>query len=124
MSRRIAAFRINDPHGKLRWLDLTSPETFFQFRSLFRNELTELGVSDFDISAATHEARSLSQAIGQWTRDQGYQGIRYVTRHAPSLSCWAVFEGVEWDVIENGRPIAPGDADLQIVARDWNLSLP
>jgi len=123
-TRRIAEFRIVDPDGKLRWLDLTSPETFFQFRSLFKTELTWIGLSDFDISAATNEDRSLSQAIGQWTRTQGYQGFRYVTRRAPSLSCWAVFEGIAWDVINSGSPITSGDADLQNVAHDWNLALP
>lgn len=123
-SRRLGEFRIVDPEGKLRWLDLTSPETFFPFRSLFNRELAAIGLNDFDISAATNEDRSLSQAIGQWTRTQGYQGIRYVTRHAPSLFCWAVFEGAMWDVINAGSPITSGDADLRIVAHDWNLTLP
>ncbi len=78
-NRRLGEFRIVDPEGKLRWLDLTSPETFFQFRSLFNRELAAIGLNDFDVSAATNEVRSLSQAIGLWTNSRGYQGIRYVT---------------------------------------------
>jgi hypothetical protein len=60
--RRIAAFRLQDPDGLGRWLDLASPETYSEFRLTFRRELAAVGLADFDVSAATTDKRLLTQA--------------------------------------------------------------
>lgn len=103
--RRIAAFRLLDPDGHGRWLDLASPVTYAEFRQTFRRELAETGLTDFDVSAAASDMRFLTQAIGLWTDQQGYSGIRYVTRHAPSLHCWAAFGSVQLETLDAGAEI-------------------
>lgn len=123
-SRRIAAFRLQDPDGRGRWLDLTSPETYFEFRTAFSQELTFLGFADFDVSAATSEKRLLTQAISLWAYQQGFSGIRYITRHAPSRHCWAIFEGARFEILDAGSDIRSSDDDPQLVASQWNLPLP
>lgn len=123
-SRRIAAFRMLDPAESGRWLDLTSPSTYAEFRRTFNRELKAAGLVDFDVSAATSERRILTQAIGGWAYERGYQGIRYVTRHAPHLYCWAIFAGDEYEIVESPAPIAPDDHDFQAVVRQWGLRLP
>lgn len=123
-SRRIAAFRLQDPVGERRWLDLTSPHTFFEFRTIFSDELNLLGFTDFDVSAATSEKRLLTQAISLWAYQQSYLGIRYITRHAPSLNCWAIFEGAPFEIRDAGSRITSSDEDLRAVASEWHLQLP
>lgn len=123
-SRRIAALRLQDPVGERLWLDLTSPQTFFEFRTVFSDVLSLLGFADFDVSAATSEKRLLTQAISLWAYQQGYLGIRYITRHAPSLHCWAIFEEAPFEIVDAGSRITSSDHDLQAVASEWNLLLP
>jgi hypothetical protein len=122
-SRRIAAFTVVDPARRLRWLDLRSPATFADFRSRFSAELNALGYQDFDLMAATIDRRTLTQAVALWTYENRYSGIRYATRHTPDLSCWAIFEGVSIDEIDN-LPVAFNDADLVAVAAAWPIALP
>lgn len=59
-SRLIAGFRINDPKGERRWLDLRSPETYADFRERFRVVLAEYGYRDFDLAAAASDQRRLT----------------------------------------------------------------
>jgi hypothetical protein len=122
--RRIATLRFEEPIQRFNWLDLASPETYFEFRTTFSEQLHRLGFTDFDVSAATSDRRELTQSIGQWAHERGYAGIRYVTRHAPLHFCWAVFDSTAYLTIDAGRELAPSDADLQVVARQWNLNLP
>jgi hypothetical protein len=122
--RRIAALQIEGSDRQLRWLDLAAPETYFEFRITFSEQLRQAGFSDFDVSAATSERRELTQAIGQWAHERGYAGIRYVTRHAPLLQCWAVFENTAYSPIGPALPIEFDDADLQAVAHARKLRIP
>ena len=101
-----------------------SYETFFELRTIFRNELNHSGLTDFDVSVATSEKRILTRAIGGWAYEAGYQGIRYLTRHAPELHCWAVFEGASFEIVDKGSAITLADEDLLVVAKQWNLPLP
>ncbi|HEV2106986.1 MAG TPA: hypothetical protein VGR16_01840 [Thermomicrobiales bacterium] len=122
-SRLIAGFRINDPKGERRWLDLRSPETYADFRERFRVVLAEYGYRDFDLAAAASDQRRLTQQIGRWAHEQGYSGIHDCTRHTPKLSCWAIFDGIDLiDVKET--PVSTDDEDLRAVARAWDLALP
>lgn len=125
-NRRLAKFRLHDPEGRWRWLDLRSPATFAEFRRRFAVQLEAFGYRDFDLAAAVSDERGLTQPIGLWAFRRGYYGIRYPTRHDPGLSCWAVFSVVdEVDIvdIENG-PLALDDEDLRAVANAWVLQLP
>ena len=122
-SRRIAAFSVVDPDRRLRWLDLRSPVTFADFRHRFQAELEAAGHLDFDLIAAATDRRLLTQAIARWCHLNGYSGIRYATRHTPDLSCWAIFDGVRIDEL-NDRPVSPDDPDLIAVAEAWGIELP
>lgn len=121
--RRVCKFRIRDPEQRLRWLDLRSPATYADFRVRFESHLRNFGFSDFDLAAATSESRGFTRPIGGWAFEQGYQGIRYATRHTPDLDCWAIFSGIDLD-IEEDRPIAIDDVDLRRVATAWSIPLP
>lgn len=123
-SRRIGSFKLHDPEHGARWLDLMAPETLFFIRTNFSGLLQELGYTDFDIGIAMARDRALTQHIGSWAHAEGYSGIRYRTRHAPELSCWAIFENALIEVHDTGSPISQHDQDLITVARTWNLPLP
>jgi len=120
-SRRIATFVVIDEDGIGRWLDLTAPQSYAEFRNVFSVELDHAGLSDFDVSAATSDKRVLTQAIAVWAFERGYWGIRYVTRHAPHLYCWAIFESVTLKTVEPPSPILAIDDDFQAVAQQWGL---
>jgi hypothetical protein len=122
--RRIAALRFENPVQHFNWLDLASPETYFEFRTTFSEQLHRLGFTDFDVSAATSDRRALTQPIGQWAHEHGYAGIRYITRHAPLHFCWAVFDSTTYETVDARRELALDDTDLRIVARQWRLDLP
>lgn len=122
--RLIGCFELVDVDRSRTWLDLTSAAAFTDFRIRFRELLEFHGFHDFDLSAATTDRRSLTTAIGRWAFQPGYRGIQYVTRHTPALSCWAIFEGVAFQVIDAGSEIAFDDPDLIAVAADLNLVLP
>lgn len=122
-SRVFSEFRIHDPNGQRRWLDLRSPETFADFRVRFQEALTAHGYHDFDLAAATSDKRRLTQRYGRWAYEQGYAGIRYCTRHTPDLSCWAIFDGIELIEIRES-PLRTEDPDLRAVANAWNMALP
>lgn len=78
------------------------------------------------LSTATTENRDFTREIGLWAYQEGYSGIKYVTRHTPSLSCWAVFSGSEFVpvAVKPSAEIAPNDPDLIAVANEFGLALP
>lgn len=124
--RRIARFRLHDPDGRWRWLDMGSPATFADFQVRFGAQLEAFGYRGFDLAAAASDERGLTQPIALWAYQRGYHGIKYPTRHAPGLSCWAifsVFEGVDVVALDES-PVALDDEDLRAVAAAWALPLP
>lgn len=125
-SRRIGSLLLTDLTRVQKWLDFTRPETFTNFRIRFRRLILQHGFSDFDLSAATTENRDFTREIGLWAYQEGYSGITYVTRHTPSLSCWAVFSGSEFVPVDvnPAAEIAPNDPDLMAVANEFGLALP
>lgn len=123
-SHRIGSFTLHDPGHTGRWLDLMASETLFFIRTNFSELLQELGYVDFDIGVAMTNDRALTRQIGNWAHAEGYSGITYGTRHAPGLSCWAIFENALIEVHDPASPISEHDQDLIAVARTWNLSWP
>lgn len=122
-SRVVSEFRIRDPDGNRRWLDLRSAETFVDFGVRFREVLIAHGHQDFDLAVATSNIRELTQQYSRWAYEQGYAGIRYCTRHTPDLRRWAIFDGIELIDIRD-TPLRIDDPDLRAVAHAWNIALP
>lgn len=124
--RRIARFRLHDPDHRWRWLDLGSPATFAEFRIAFAPHLEAFGLRDFDLAAAVSDERALTQPIALWAFRRGYHGIKYPTRHDPSLSCWAIFGvfGAAEIVDVEQRPVSATVDDLRAIADAWGLALP
>jgi hypothetical protein len=108
-----------------RWLDVRSPETQEHVRRKLAREIAVLGLGERfvlgDLIARDHQ---LTRIIAGWAIDEGFDGIAYASCHDPSLTCWAVFEGVEVIPIGTPMPITPSDPDLAAVAQLWNLKLP
>lgn len=123
-SRRITAFKLYDPDRTAIWPDLMAPETLFFIRSNFADLLQELGYTDFDIGIAMANDRQLTRHLGDWAHSEGYGGIRYGTRHAPGLNCWAIFESTLIEVHDPGSLISEHDEDLLAVAHTWRLPVP
>lgn len=123
-SRLIASLSIDDPSGRMQWLDLQAPQTHVDFRSRFRSELNECRLRTFDASAAMSECLLLSQSIGRWAYDEGLNGIVYRTRHDVDRECWAVFDRTPIVTIDPGRKITMRDPDFMAVVRAWSLPLP
>jgi hypothetical protein len=90
--RQIASFLLVDMDPPSTWLDLRRPESHQLLRYELAALLVGLDVQDFDISIATSSERRLTQPIGNWAFEQGYQGIIYCTRFDPRLACYAIVE--------------------------------
>lgn len=120
----IGTLKLDESAGPQKWLDLTSPVTYYDFDELFANLLLARGITQFDLSTATSSDRLLTQAIGRWAFRNGYHGIEYLSRHGAGLTCWAIFEGTPFVVHDAGVPIDLVDPDLLEVARAWNITLP
>jgi hypothetical protein len=125
-TRRIASFRLEDLDPPARWLDVRAPETHQVLRRELASVLVGLAFTDFDISTATSSERRLTQPIGAWAYDRGYQGIVYSSRIDPNLTCIAIFErdpGVRPTAVAR-RPLGLDDPDLRAVAEMFGLRLP
>ena len=125
-TRRIARFSLLDSTGRHRWLDLRAPATHQVLRRELADVLVGLNATDFDVSAATSSARPLTQRIGVWAYDRGYQGIVSCSRFDPGLTCWAIFEragGVRIVSIDI-QPLVRDDPDLIRAADLFELAIP
>lgn len=122
--RRLGSFRIDEAKARSRWLDLTAPATYHELNHELRPWLSACQFDDFDASAAMSDQRVLTREIGRWAYRNGYSGILYATRHAPRLTCWAVFNQTRIRVRDRGSIIANDDEDLLRVAAAWELRLP
>lgn len=114
-NRRLALFRILDPNQRGRWLDLRTPETFQYLRRRFASLLAGRRFTDFDVATATTGDLVVTQAIAEWAYIEGYQGIAYLSRLDPALTCWAMFErpGLLPIVDVEISSIADDDPDLR-----------
>ena len=119
-TRRVGRFRLAAAGP---WLDLRAPETHQVLRQDLARLLVELGIPDFDVSAALGPSRALTQAISRWAYERSYQGIVYASRLDSGLNCWAIFEGAVIDPSGPPEGITPDDPDLLAVAALFQLSV-
>lgn len=102
---------------------MRSEETYADFRYRFAAEIRKARYADFDLMAAASDRRRLSQSIGLWAHQTGYDGIRYPTRHTPDLDNWALFDHVTIDVL-GVAALSQDDLDFRAVCDLWHLNLP
>jgi hypothetical protein len=109
----------------LRCLDVRKPETHTVLRHELALQLSQLGLRKRfvlgDILAHDHR---VTQLIARWAIDNAFDGIAYSSCHDPSLTCWAIFEGVDLIPLGQPEPITTTDPDLLAVARLWDLRIP
>ncbi len=118
----ISRFAVTSGH---RWLDVRSPATQEHLRRSLAPEIDKLGFGDRfvlgDLLARNHV---LTRVVAQWAIQQGMNGIAYSSCHDPSLTCWALFEGVQLVWLNPPEPVTKTDPDLIAVAKLWNLEIP
>lgn len=105
-----------------RWLDLRSPATLATLRVELAAQFQPLGLDDFDMSDALSRKREVSRTISRWTFAQGFQGIAYASRFDAALTCWALFEGAQFQ-IQPSRPITAADPDFRAALALHGLAL-
>lgn len=125
---RIIEFAIDAQETSDAWLDLRSPATYALLRSELPLDLAgtiepvEPATFDVDVAVITGTNRLVTQVIGSWAHRNGYQGVCYPTRHAPDLSCWAIFDGVGL-IVHSEYELNREDPDLIAVANSWGIDL-
>jgi hypothetical protein len=125
-SRWVARFTLHDPVPACRWLDLRAAETMQALRRELAAVLVRHQLADLDVSTTTGPNLDVTQRIGRWAFERGFCGIAYVTRFAPRLSCWAIFErsGGPTIAATDVRPLDRADRDFDAVRRLFDLALP
>lgn len=114
-TRRIREFTT----GGDEWnaLDLRRSETLQVVRRELAMRFSLVGSFDFDLSYATGQNLSITQAISRWAFEIGFGGLMYTSRFGTDLTCVAIFEGSEM-----------GEEDIHWIRRDdpdliWAMSL-
>lgn len=112
----------------VRFLDIESAETREVLRQKLAPSLAFYGFSDLDVATVRGGDRRITRWIGQWAYDQAkddgtpmYAGIRYLSRLNSDWECWAVFNDVPIEEL-NQRPILRTDDALLRIADLYGLT--
>lgn len=121
--RLLASFRIAAVFREDAWLDMRSPASLQFFRRQMHALLERHDLEDFDASTATSGIRPITRAVGQWAFNEGCNGIAYVSRFDPAVTCWALFErpGEAPFVDVDVQPLADDDPDFRYVVELFGL---
>ncbi len=121
-NRRLAEFRTV---GSGQWLDLRSATTHAHLRDALYVELNSLGYTErFVLGDLVSHHHDVNRLIAGWAINNGFGGIAYPSCHDFIETCWALFEGVEFEPLAAPQPIRKSDPDLLAVAGLWNLRVP
>jgi RES domain len=102
--RRLAVrVQINPPAA--RFLDVEALSTRQHLRDEVAGPLAEAGLGDLDVAAARGPHRQLTRAVSGWAWDNGYAGIRYLSRIDTRWECWAVFDRPSIEIQELERTV-------------------
>lgn len=121
LDRHVGVARI-DP--SLRCVDITNVRTLNHLRSVVAPTATELELTDVDLSAVTSSARPLTQACARYIYEQGFAGIRYLSRLNADWECWALFDTrLRVESEDFPEDIRATDPELLKVAAFFNLTI-
>jgi hypothetical protein len=112
----------------LPFLDVEDPATHAHLSEVMAAELLSLGYQEnLDVADVRGDDRLLTRAIAEYaytaTELDGsplYSGIRYLSRVNTAWECWAIFDGTEIDVVEEGS-IELTDPCFMEVVDMWGL---
>jgi len=127
------ALKATFPEGRV-FLDVEDATTRNSLRvePLIAPVLTALSREDLDVSDVRSGDRRLTRWISEWAWEQEVEsdsgqaaalaGVRFLSRHNSDWECWAVFEDVVVEPIEQ-ISILPTDSELLEVAKLYGLNI-
>ncbi|MFG6402497.1 RES family NAD+ phosphorylase [Microbacterium sp. P04] len=122
--RRVSEIELEEP---LPFVDIEHEESRAWLQDEMPGILASRSISSLDVAAVRGADRLLTRALAQhvYVANVGgiplYSGIRYLSRHG-DYECWALFDGNNVSV-GSSTHIQQNDADLQHVARLWDLTI-
>jgi hypothetical protein len=127
--RRVAVrVTVDGSSSSLPFLDLDHVETLEYLRPRLALGLSELSITDLDVSTVRGPDRRVTRLVSGWayrnpsTSGRPYAGIRYSSRLDSKWECWAVFHDVELEVQET-RPIEPLMSEMQTVSNVYGITV-
>jgi hypothetical protein len=110
-----------EAHG--RFADVGSSEWIATLRRKLSSLLISLGIPDFDASVLQRSGpRRLTQHVSRFVYQQGFDGIRYLSKYGHDIENWALFEPAEL-TDQSDDEIRQDDPDLLEALRMFKLSL-
>lgn len=106
------------------WRDLRSLSLHESLRFELADDLTDLGMQDFDLSTITGANRAVTQRVARYLYENGTKAMRYISRFGCEYSNVAFFEGTPSSPLEPAYPIdLLGDPDLANALQMFDLIL-
>jgi hypothetical protein len=109
-----------------RFADIAAGDTLSHLNEKLTPMAVVLGLPEVDLSIMTGKHRILTQTAARYIYNQGFSGVRYVSRLDAGWECWALFEGrFHHQAGYPGFPtsLSPDDDDLMMIARRFGLSI-
>ena len=113
--------------GKFFDVEADGSRVILEQQTGLARDLASYGVTTLDVAAIRGADRRVTRRISQWVHDQTdadgvpvYAGIRYLSRMDTNWECWAVFERSPITELER-HIITPGNVDLLVVTKRWNI---
>ena len=108
-----------EAHGE--FADIGTSDWISRLRSSLAPLLIQLGIPDFDASVLQRSGpRHLTQNVSQFVYNQGFNGIRYLSKYGHDIENWALFEPVHL-TSAHCEQIRPDDPDLLEALQIFNL---
>lgn len=122
--RRLGSTRISTQRSII---DVSHADTLAHLNEQIVPLLHGFGIEELDLSSITRSSpRILTQLAARYMYQQGFAGIRYVSRLGNNWECWALFEGrFHHDMGFPGLPvnIAPDNPALLDAAKRFGLTI-
>ena len=105
--------RIGSAEAHGQFADIGASEWMATLRRRLAPLLIQLGIPDFDASVLQRSGpRELTQRVSRFVYDEGFDGIRYLSKYGHDIENWALFEPAELTAVRR-ESIRPDDADLR-----------
>lgn len=105
-----------------RFAEIGTSEWIAELRRRLAPLLIQLGIPDFDASVLQRSGpRYLTQRVSRFVYQQGFNGIRYLSKYGHDLENWALFEPADLSSIRYELIQPAGDTDLLAALRVFEL---
>ena len=103
--------------------DIGASDWVATLRGTLATLLISLGIPDFDASVLQRSGpRCVTQNASAVVYSQGFNGIRYLSKHGHDIENWALFEPASLNK-QLRKDIEPDDLELLEALRLFNLAL-